>query len=1330
MKPRQIITYQNKKFALFKEKSGGKNKSAVDGFYREVEEKENGLFKFVENGEECFLKQPKDFIELFTEGFTGRVLKKMIAEGFISSEEGKGLICADYIKLPNGTYALIQPCLKNFTELFKKIGTGDKNNKDRDPVEEVRHGREKYKKIMEIDNWLEGFSNVLGPSLYFCNYSFHSGNILVVEEGEETLIAEIDWGAALRDVGNINQRIKKPTEYQSPLRQLMPTSMPSYVPSFLASNLARFIDEHIDTLNYKSFTKNYIRFYDDLPGLFDLIAKKADILLKKLSFEKFEQLLSAVVSEMPVDMLTHEQRRIIAGYIAIPSFTDALDENTKKKFAQDMANIVYRRIKDTSTMQLQPDMQPQKSEKEELDEVKEKDEAEKIIADEDYAEHLLRSEIYKEAVLEEAQVLQQDHALIVPQYQYRYRLQVGKEGSDTHADGSTILKITDPSSIQNIALRSYALDHFFMPGQGRIKQVKKDFIDRCFTIQGEAKLGLSQQQLIEVEDPTKTESIITEQLGRLLGKDNVQPFIAAVGQSAPGFIPFIVSCAYKLPADSNISNNIVITQPTSSATVDVQRAADGSIYLVCSMDELPILDLDTNQKNGSFTGPIKASFKLEKQNEVWGFKLETVETNNNDLGNILSAHEIQQDYIKNNYCKTYLERLIENKYTPDQLALLTTKERRTPSDMAAISIGRFFEPPLSESHILTSVVKSHHLKNTQNISDAIVFYTFQKNPEEYIHAFYPTCDSDTSYCDTISLGHALDTYKKVAVQDGKKHQLVIPLATTQYGRKHWLDLFIEIEKDGKVRAKLTDSQWFGRVYPTKYIAEAVAAAFKGATFEEPEYLTQQSLLNFVDCGDFFIENSNYDLGFATERTAHIGDDILIRNAEIRNKYKQPTKMINDKKQKIDESQIDDDYQLIDENPLVDENQRVMIPTAPGQVFELTHLEKWPEAPVLDMTQFYPVEEEVPADEASLSGSSLNGSFAMINDTKATSDTATVVDSLASSRIDKPNSLESSFVMVQKTYEPESQDQWAWTMAQEEKRRQDDLRLKELQEREEKEEAKLIKAKEALAETVKRQIALLEEQKRLLAMKAKLDQEEQQRQQDEMLRAERQRLAKENIQERISSIQNEARARQVVNAVWEQQEQLMHLDKVEDLTDQPPQKINIEEESPKEEPQSSTPPPSAVPSSFFSRHKGKLGGLAGGLLGMLVGAVPLILMLTGIILLPSTFGGSAVLIGLGAAFMVGCAFAGGKLGAHLALGHHHTRQATSKGSYDGGSWRHFKEGPLQEQESIKSESKRSIFVSQKQNTQFNLYRPKGSDDESKFSSKLSIHPNTHKTGVKK
>ncbi|MBA2654079.1 MAG: hypothetical protein H0U71_03305 [Gammaproteobacteria bacterium] len=193
-----------------------------------------------------------------------------------------------------------------------------------------------------------------------------------------------------------------------------------------------------------------------------------------------------------------------------------------------------------------------------------------------------------------------------------------------------------------------------------------------------------------------------------------------------------------------------------------------------------------------------------------------------------------------------------------------------PSKLAYLHIQRFFQ---DENFQFIDVTKSERLAG-QNISDQIVFYTFyDKTHCNCLHVFYPTNDTDIQdihSVDTISLNHALEIYSQSfwGKCDKAKHKLTIPLATMNkwfyFGRqrKHWLELYIELDSN-KSFAKLTDSQRPWISYNTQYISEAVERNFSIPL--DLEYIAyQQSLMDHVNCGPFFLENSKFscysDLG--------------------------------------------------------------------------------------------------------------------------------------------------------------------------------------------------------------------------------------------------------------------------------------------------------------------------------------------------------------------------------------------------------------------------------------------------------------------------------------
>lgn len=131
---------------------------------------------------------------------------------------------------------------------------------------------------------------------------------------------------------------------------------------------------------------------------------------------------------------------------------------------------------------------------------------------------------------------------------------------------------------------------------------------------------------------------------------------------------------------------------------------------------------------------------------------------------------------------------------------------------------------------------------------------------------------------------------------------------------------------------------------------------------------------------------------------------------------------------------------------------------------------------------------------------------------------------------------------------------------------------------------------------------------------------------------------------IKSIEEEARASQLANEEQERQRLLSQED------------------------QSSSAPVPPAPRSFFSRHKGKM---IGGVIGGIIGTIPLALLITGVILLPFTFGSSAPLIGLGIVLMGFGVAAGASIGFDIGAGFDR-RQRNSRKTLVHGSYKNFGE----------------------------------------------------------
>ncbi|WP_419420161.1 LepB GTPase-activating domain-containing protein [Legionella sp. D16C41] len=282
-----MIFYKGKELIKIDAKKGGKNKSEVDGFYKDTD------------GREFFIKKPSDERELFTELFAGLLLKEFMSRGLIDKIYFDSLICADLIKFDDGSYGLIQPKV-SFTELYKIIGTGNNNSSDRDPLIEMIAGPNFYPTLTQQGKYF-GLSISLMFSLLLGDYSVHSGNVVLRDALLNTFqqelpvkqFARIDWGAAFRNYAHKenNQDILKPYEYQG-------------------------------WLNFKWFTKGYIANYKNIIGLFSAIAKRATTLNDRLSTQpgSINDIVMSAFNKIPVDMLAQKTKAALADYLAIPAF--------------------------------------------------------------------------------------------------------------------------------------------------------------------------------------------------------------------------------------------------------------------------------------------------------------------------------------------------------------------------------------------------------------------------------------------------------------------------------------------------------------------------------------------------------------------------------------------------------------------------------------------------------------------------------------------------------------------------------------------------------------------------------------------------------------------------------------------------------------------------------------------------------------------------------------------------------------------------------------------------------------------------------------------------
>ncbi|KTD13489.1 LepB GTPase-activating domain-containing protein [Legionella hackeliae] len=311
-------TYKGLELEKFKDKTGGKNKGDVDGFYR------------AKNGEKFLIKQPADRKELFTELFAGlllkqfseRLIKGLIDEGKLQDGAEKSLIFAEAIQLDDGSYALIQPFV-SFIELFRIIGTGYKDDSDRDALWEIINGPSAYPALTHSGQYF-GLSLSLMFSLLLGAYSVHSANIARLIpaianplEAFFSQFARIDWGDAFRLFASEanNKDILFPAEYEG-------------------------------FFNFKKITKGYIQNYQNIFGLFTSIAEKGLLIEKRakaLSNGSVANFFSSAVLEafrqMPKDLFQHKTKPELVDEEkkGKAKTVDELDQQTKKELAKYLA---------------------------------------------------------------------------------------------------------------------------------------------------------------------------------------------------------------------------------------------------------------------------------------------------------------------------------------------------------------------------------------------------------------------------------------------------------------------------------------------------------------------------------------------------------------------------------------------------------------------------------------------------------------------------------------------------------------------------------------------------------------------------------------------------------------------------------------------------------------------------------------------------------------------------------------------------------------------------------------------------------------------------------
>lgn len=309
-----MVTYKGNELTRFKEKSGGKNKSEVDGFYKETE-----------GNQQFFIKKPDDQGELFAELFAGLLLREFMKRELIDEIYFPSLICADVIRFEDGSYGLIQPLI-SFDELHKVIGTTTRDGSDRSAVAESFWGPSYYTTLTQQGGQF-GLSMALMFSLWLGAHSVHSGNMVVLKNTENTTskqFARLDWGDAFRNFAHLknNENILYPSENRG-------------------------------WFNYKSITKDYFLNYKNIKGLFPAMAEKAQLLQKQLNEELLIDIVSSALKNIPADLIDQPTKEKFAKYMCMGSFSDVTfgSEGNCKPFAREMAALLAHRLGKISQLQ-------------------------------------------------------------------------------------------------------------------------------------------------------------------------------------------------------------------------------------------------------------------------------------------------------------------------------------------------------------------------------------------------------------------------------------------------------------------------------------------------------------------------------------------------------------------------------------------------------------------------------------------------------------------------------------------------------------------------------------------------------------------------------------------------------------------------------------------------------------------------------------------------------------------------------------------------------------------------------------------------------------------
>jgi effector protein B len=307
-----MVAYKGKELARFKEKSSGKNKGVVDGFYKESEGKQ-----------QFFIKKPADKGELFAELFAGLLIQECKNRNLIDEAYFPSLICADVIQFDDNSYGLIQP-LVSFDELHKLIGTTKYDGSDRSPLSEAWSGPKSYQALTQQGEQF-GLSMALMFSLWLGAHSVHSGNIVLLKKEKQISkqFARIDWGDAFRYFGH----------YENNNNILYPY-------------------ENRGWFNYKSITKDFFLNYKNIKGLFPAMAEKGHKLQEQLNEELLRDIVNSALKNIPADLLDQPAKDAFSKYMSMGSFAKVTfgRDGNGGQFAADMASLLLSRLNKISDL--------------------------------------------------------------------------------------------------------------------------------------------------------------------------------------------------------------------------------------------------------------------------------------------------------------------------------------------------------------------------------------------------------------------------------------------------------------------------------------------------------------------------------------------------------------------------------------------------------------------------------------------------------------------------------------------------------------------------------------------------------------------------------------------------------------------------------------------------------------------------------------------------------------------------------------------------------------------------------------------------------------------